>query len=108
VEKLKIEHFAVRDCKAHGKMLSVRPRRQIGHARGTKPPVCRGYLFAMSFDSRVLCVVILPYVSLKNAVCLYFAVSLVDICRAVRICRGLDRPAHGIVFYAVRRPTAQE
>jgi hypothetical protein len=39
---------------------------------------------------------------LKNAVCLYFAVSLVHICRAVRICRGLGHPAHGIVFYAVR------
>jgi hypothetical protein len=89
VEKLKIEHFAVRDCKAHGKMLSVRPRRQIGRARGTKPPVCRGCFFAVSFDSRMPCVVIMPCVSSKNAVCLYFTVSLVHICRAVRLCRGL-------------------
>jgi hypothetical protein len=47
--KLKIEHFAMRDYKAHGKMLSVRPRRQIGRVCGTKPPVCRGSLLAVCF-----------------------------------------------------------
>jgi hypothetical protein len=104
----KIEHFAVRDRMTHGKMLSVRPRRQIGRARGTKPPGCRGYLFAVRFGSRVPCVVFLPCVSLKYAVCSCFAVCLIYICRELLICRGLGGLAHGIVCYAVRRPTAPD
>jgi hypothetical protein len=94
-----IEHFAVRDRKTHGKMLSVRPRRQIGRARGTMPPCCRGYLFAVRFDSRVSCVVFLPCVSLKYAVCSCFAVCLIYICRELLICHGLGVPG---------RPTAPE
>jgi hypothetical protein len=87
--------------------MSVRPRRQIGRTRGTKPPGCRGYLF-VRFDSRVLCVVFLPCVSLNYVVCSYFAVCLVYICHELLICRGLGGPAHGIVCYAVRRPMAPE
>jgi hypothetical protein len=108
VEKLKIEYFAVRDRKTHGKMLSVRPRRQICRTRGTKPLGCRGYLFAVRFDSRVPCVVFLPCVSLKYVVCSCVAVCLIYICRELLICRGLSGLAHGIVCYAVRRPTTPE
>jgi hypothetical protein len=53
--KLKIEHFTVCDCKAHGKMLSVRPRRQIGRVCGTNAPVCRVCLFAVCFLQDLPC-----------------------------------------------------
>jgi hypothetical protein len=53
--KWKIENFTMRDCRAHGKMLSVRPRRQIGRVYGTNASVCRGYLFAVCFLRILLC-----------------------------------------------------
>jgi hypothetical protein len=45
VGKLKIEHFAVRDCKAHSKMLSVRPRRRTWDQAASLPWVfvCREF-----------------------------------------------------------------
>jgi hypothetical protein len=83
---------------------TVRLAAHVGPSRQVAMGICLPCVLIAGY--RVL--FFLPCVSLKYVVCSCFAVCLVYICRELLICRGLGSPAHGIVCYAVRRPTAPE